>query len=141
MNSQFAGDIEISKAQNRNFVLVDGFQRFAHQSNSFALMLRYQALAERQYRRATEEFNRLKALREELPNPPNSPEPEQNETTCTICETNPIPPENPAPVPDPPASVPELNPGRAGDSGLSEVPPMPSEHPLAEPTPPNLGIS
>jgi hypothetical protein len=32
-----------------------------------------QAQAERQYRRAIEEFERLKALREELRNEPNSP--------------------------------------------------------------------
>jgi hypothetical protein len=60
----------------------------------------------RQYRRAIEEFERLKALREELRNEPNFPEPEQTETTCTACETNPILPENPAPVPAPPAPAP-----------------------------------
>jgi hypothetical protein len=40
----------------------------ARESNSFTLLLRYQAQAERHYRRAIEEFDRLKALREELAN-------------------------------------------------------------------------
>jgi hypothetical protein len=106
MNSQLTEDIEVSQAQNRNYLLGDGFHRLIRQNNSFALLLRYQAQAERQYRRAIEEFERLKALREELRNEPNFPEPEQTETTCTACETNPIPPENPAPVPVPPAPCP-----------------------------------
>jgi hypothetical protein len=100
MESQVAAEIEITQAQNRNFVLVDGFQRLDRQSNSFALLLRYQAQAERQYRRAIEEFDRLKALREELRNEPNSAETETNETTCPTCETNPIPQPQP-PIPDP----------------------------------------
>jgi hypothetical protein len=39
-------------------------------SATWSLFLRYQTLAERQYRRAIEEFERLKALRSELPNEP-----------------------------------------------------------------------
>jgi hypothetical protein len=34
-------------------------------------MLRYRAQAEREYRRAVEDFDRLKALRHEMPNEPN----------------------------------------------------------------------
>ena len=99
-HSQVVVDIE-TQAQERNFRLADGFHRLITQSNSFALLLRYQAQAERQYRRAIEEFDRLKALREELRNEPNLPEPETNETTCPSCETNPIPPGAPAPAPAP----------------------------------------
>ena len=100
-NSKVVVDNE-TLAQERNFRLADGLHRLASQSNSFALLLRYQAQAERQYRRAIEEFDRLKALREELRNEPNFPEPEQTETTCTVCETNPIPPPTPLPpAPDP----------------------------------------
>jgi hypothetical protein len=54
----------------------------ARESNSFTLLLRYQAQAERHYRRAIEEFDRLKALRGELPNEPiTDPDLEQKETT------------------------------------------------------------
>jgi hypothetical protein len=98
----------LERVQNRNFMLADGLHRLARQSNSFALLLRYQAQAERQYRRAIEEFERLKALRRELPNEPNSAETETNEPTCTPTETNPRPPENPAPALAP-AQPPGLN--------------------------------
>ena len=101
MNPQLTADIEISQAQNHNYLLGDGFYHLISHNNSFALMLRYQAQAERQYRRAIEEFDRLKALRGELPNEPNLSEPETNENTCTPCETNPIPPGDPAPPPAP----------------------------------------
>src|SRR6266481_633608 len=62
------GDIEITRAQNRNFALGEGFHRMARQSNVWSLFLRYQAQAERHYRRAVEEFERLRALRPKIPN-------------------------------------------------------------------------
>lgn len=62
------GDIEITRAQNRNFLLGEGFHRMVRQSSSWSLLIRYQAQAERNHRRAIEEFERLKALRQELPN-------------------------------------------------------------------------
>jgi hypothetical protein len=64
------GDIEITKAQNRNYALADGFQRMTSnkRSNTWPLFLRYKVLTEREYRRAIEDFERLKALRNELPN-------------------------------------------------------------------------
>jgi len=84
------GDIEITRQQNRNYLLGEGFQQMARKSNSWSLFLRYQAQAERHHRRAVEEFERLKALREELPNEAISEaEPQQNETTYAPDETNP----------------------------------------------------
>jgi hypothetical protein len=108
INPQLTADIEISPAQNLNYLLGDGFYRLISHNNSFALLLRYQAQAERQYRRAIQEFDRLKALREELPNEPILAEPETNESTSPSCETNPIPPGDsaPAPAPCPPAPAP-----------------------------------
>src|ERR1035437_2775277 len=97
MNQKLTADIEICQAQNLNYLLGDGFYRLISHNNSFALLLRYQAQAERHYRRAIGEFDRLKALREELRNEPIPAETETNETTCTPCETNPIPPGDPAP--------------------------------------------
>jgi hypothetical protein len=94
-------DIEVTKAQNRNLILADGFHRCVRQCNSFALLLRYQAQAERQYRRAIEEFERLKALREELRNQPSFAETQETEPTCPSCETNPISPLDPASAPAP----------------------------------------
>jgi hypothetical protein len=87
------GDIEVTRAQNRNFLLGDGFHRLARESNSFTLLLRYQAQAERHYRRAIEEFDRLKALRQELPNEPiTDPDLQQTETTCPDRQSDPSPP-------------------------------------------------
>ena len=62
------------------------------------LFLRYQAQTERLYRRAIEEFNRLKALRHELPNEPIlDTQPEANETVNTL-PSNPLNPSNPSPA-------------------------------------------
>ncbi|MGA2771051.1 MAG: hypothetical protein ABSG26_09570 [Bryobacteraceae bacterium] len=130
INEVLAGNIEITKAQNRNLTLGDGFHRLIRQTNSFALLLRYQAQAERQYRRAIEEFDRLKALREELRNEANFAEPETNETTCTPCETNPIPsPRPPTPGPQPPAPGPH-----------PPQPPTPDPRPLARAVDYHVGV-
>src|SRR6185295_3217593 len=99
------GDIEITRAQNRNYALAEGFHRMARQSNSWSLFLRYQAQAERHYRRAVEEFDRLKALREELPNEAIlDVQPEENETASAPSDKPifaPIPPVAPASEPNP----------------------------------------
>src|ERR1017187_4301526 len=49
MNEELAGngDIEITRAQNRNYLLGEGFHRMAGKSNSWSLCLRYQAQTER----------------------------------------------------------------------------------------------
>jgi hypothetical protein len=138
-HSQEVVDVE-TQAQERNFHLGDGFHRLICQSNSFALLLRYQAQAERQYRRAIEEFDRLKALREELRNEPNSAENETNETTSPSCETNPIPPGDPAPAPapGPRAQAPPQNPPPGGPPRFLEGPP-PKPRPSEGALPPILG--
>ncbi len=90
------GDIEITRAQNRNWLLGEGFRRCVHQSNSWSLLIRYQAQAERHYRRAVEEFERLKALRPELPNEPISDANHNQTQPLTPHQTEPIPADNPA---------------------------------------------
>jgi hypothetical protein len=94
--------IEIARAQNRNYCLADGFLRLVRQSNGWSIFLRYQAQAERQYRRALEEFDRLKSLRHVLPNEPSSTlQPKQNSATYPTSDPNPSdglnPPNNPNP--------------------------------------------
>ncbi|HTS71230.1 MAG TPA: hypothetical protein VMO17_19810 [Terriglobia bacterium] len=76
MNAQFVGDgdIEITQGQNRNMAFAEGFQRMVARSDVWTVFLRYQAQAERNYRRALEEFERLRALRPELA--PNQPVPQ-----------------------------------------------------------------
>lgn len=105
LNQEITGDIEVTRQQNRNFLLGEGFHRLARKSNCWSLALRYQAQAERMYRRAIEEFERLKRLRPDLPNEPISGmEPEENQATSPDDETNPEPlPASPLPEPEAPA--------------------------------------
>jgi hypothetical protein len=71
------GDIEITRAQNRNFAAGEGFRQMSIESDVWALLTRYQVNADRQYRRAIEDFERLKRLRPEMPNQPGiEPKPE-----------------------------------------------------------------
>jgi hypothetical protein len=102
------GDIEITQAQNRAYALAEGFHRMTSnkKSNTWALFLRYKVQTEREYRRAIEEFERLKALRNELPNGPIvEGQPEPNETPCDALPMDPIPPRDLflTPQPRPPA--------------------------------------
>jgi hypothetical protein len=74
-----AENVQLTRAQNRNFALAFGFRKMAESGNAWALCLRYKNEAERHYRRAVEEFERLKKLRAELPNDPDfylQPDPE-----------------------------------------------------------------
>lgn len=72
-------DPEIGRVPNLNSALGEGFHGMAQKSNAWTLFLRYQAQAERNYRRAVDEFERLKALRPELPNEPAAEsQPEEN---------------------------------------------------------------
>ena len=104
-----SNDIRIVQAQNRNYILAEGFNILVKRCNGWQLFLRYQAQAERNYRRALEEFERLKALRPELPpalppelpnseipsEPTSDPQPEQNRPPSAPAPTNPNPPATP----------------------------------------------
>src|ERR1035437_4012630 len=143
MNEELAGngDIEITRAQNRNYLLGEGFHRMASKSNSWSLCLRYQAQAERHGvpsgPRAVEELDRLKALRAEIPNEAISEaQPEQNEPTCTFDETNPPPPETPVPARAPPAAAPEPELNPASFPGALEDREVETRHPASTPVPP-----
>jgi hypothetical protein len=110
LNNDVTYGIEITQAQNRNYCLADGFFRLARQGNGIQLFLRYQAQVERLYRRAVEEFERVKKLRPELSDEPISEddepiEPEEN--------TNDSSPQEPSP--NEPISSPPLRPCSAGD--------------------------
>jgi hypothetical protein len=102
MNQEMAGlgKSEITLGQEHNFAIAESFHRLTQKPHTWALFLRYQAQSERNYRRAIQEFERLRALRPELeseeiaeiPNEPNSPpQPEPNQPD-PVPETNPIPP-------------------------------------------------
>src|SRR5215470_19176479 len=109
------GDIEITRQQNRNYAFGEGFHRMVKTSNAWQLFLRYQAQAERNYRRALEEFDRLKKLRPELPNEPiweaelkekEEPTPDPVEPVETRNpEPDPPIPNTQDPIPAPPTSA------------------------------------
>jgi hypothetical protein len=67
------GDIEITRAQNRNYAAGEGFRTMSIESDVWQLLIRYQVNADRQYRRAVEDYERVKRLRPEMPNQPADP--------------------------------------------------------------------
>jgi hypothetical protein len=64
------GDIEITHAQNRNFAAGEGIRRMVKDSEVWKILMRYQTNAERQHRRAIEDFERLERRRPQMPNHP-----------------------------------------------------------------------
>jgi hypothetical protein len=96
MEPELQQNVQVTKEQNRGFFLAEGVRKLARESNSLSLMLRYQAHAERQYRRAVEEFERLKKLRPEMPNEPISEHPFPSETTQSEPVTPPPEPQSPS---------------------------------------------
>lgn len=106
MEPELETNILVSVDQNRGFYLAEGIRLLAKESNGLSLMLRYQAHAERLYRRALEEFERLKKLRTEMPNEPISEAPFPGELKRNEVVT---PPDPQPPIPDPQPS------GGAGD--------------------------
>jgi hypothetical protein len=105
------GDIEITRAQNRNFAAGEGMRRMVKDSDVWTILLRYKINAERQYRRAVEDFERLKRMRPEMPNHPDiGTAPDVIEDIAPLREINPVlppdfvprAPNNPAlPLPEP----------------------------------------
>ena len=71
-SDEITRDIEITRGQNHAYWLACGFRISAHQSETFKIYLRMQAQSERLYRRAVEEFERLKDLRTEFDTEPMS---------------------------------------------------------------------
>jgi hypothetical protein len=101
MYLEMVEDIDVLREQNRNFILWEGFSRLMRQSKDVLVFLRLQAQTERLYRRAAEDFERIRRLRKELTNQPNfDPQPE---------ETKPVEPLKTNP-PDPPAVPPDVPP-------------------------------
>jgi hypothetical protein len=141
------GDIEITRQQNRNYCIAEGFRRIAKESNAIGLMLRYRAQAEREYRRAVEDFDRLKALRHEMPNEPNvGVEPGEPEDIVPIEELNWELPHirieqqkkaNQATPNEPKAAVPN-EPNAAPGSGIPRLLTSSTPDSLASPTPDSL---
>jgi len=97
MDPEMYGGGEPGKQQVKNYLLAEGFRRSVGASNVFHLCMRYNAQAERLYRRAVQDFERIKSLRcpsEPLPDSGAGPLAcvlDPSETP--VAQTNPIPPE------------------------------------------------
>ena len=107
MTKCLATDPGLTRAQNRNWLVAEGMRLIVNQSTLWTVFLRYQAQAERLYRRAVEDFTRLRKLRDELQNEPKVDlQPQQESTNYTDPETKPFAP----PPPRPPQSQPSSSP-------------------------------
>ncbi len=82
MDPEMYGGGEPGKQQVKNYLLAEGFRRSVGACNVIHLCMRYNAQAERLYRRAVQDFERIKSLRSPL----EGSEP-------PVAQTNPIPPE------------------------------------------------
>src|SRR6266498_3239563 len=83
MHPELTEGVEVTRQQNRNYLLALGFHRQVARNSTWTHFFRYQAQAERLYRRAVEDLERLIRLRGQLPNEPISPalpEPDQLDT-------------------------------------------------------------
>jgi hypothetical protein len=63
----------LAKGQGFAYILASGFHAQARQEKNFSLFLRYKSQVERDYRRAVEEWQRVRKLRDDLAEFPNEP--------------------------------------------------------------------
>jgi hypothetical protein len=134
--------VAITRSQNRNYGLAAGFVSANRKSDSWPLFLRYQAQAQRNYRRALEDLLRLRAMRDELsieqtisPQAPADPGP-----LCAPSELNPFafyPPDHPTKpnqlIPNEPTDPIQPTENNPVNSGSSEPNPIPqARDPRAE---------
>ena len=140
-------DTKATKPHNGNVAMARGFCVFTDKSNTWSLLLRYQAQAERLYRRAIEDFDRLKKLRPELPHedltnvsnePISDPLPEAKPATSPIDQTKPIP--DPLGPPNPPKIPPTSSGSSSNNSGadlqVRAGSPDPAKPPASSVSPP-----
>ncbi len=80
----------VTKGQNHNYWMAFGLSRLNRNSTDWPMLLRYQTHAERLYRRAIEELERLRALRGVLPEQDiTDPEPEPEPVVVQPAEVQP----------------------------------------------------
>jgi hypothetical protein len=115
MDPDMFGDTEPGREQLRNFLLVEGFKRILAKSSAFQLCARYSSQTERHYRRAVQDFDRLKALR-----------PDPSGADLPVCVPCPLP----ETAPDPPLDETNPIPSEVPQSEGPAVPPSPQPEPI-----------
>ena len=117
--------LQLTVGQNHNYWLACGFRTvLSRQPLTFTFMLRYQAQAERLYRRAVEDFDRLKKLRTEFDTEPMLDPQAVQPDPVPPPETNP-----PEPPSEPPAAAPEPAPQPTPTAGSPACPSTPVSTP------------
>jgi hypothetical protein len=149
MYLEMVENIDVLREQNRNFILWEGLSRLLRQSQDVLVFLRIQAQTERLYRRAAEDFERIRKLRKELTNQPNfQPQPEETKPVEPP-KTNPpnepaaAPPSTPGPAPAPaqPSRKPPVAPAAPSHTSTNTSEPRRSPAPAAHPVPTKGGTS
>ena len=121
MDPDMYGGGEPGREQVKNYLLAEGFRRSVGASNVIHLCMRYSAQSERLYRRAVEDFDRIRALGPSIDasEPPSEP---------LVDQTNPNPPQPAEPEPLTPSDpAPETPPAAARTT------PEPSRNPWGSP--------
>ena len=141
------GDIEVTRAQNRNYAAGEGVRQMSSESDIWALLIRYQVNADRQYRRAIEDYERVKRLRPEMPNQPVDSAPKLNDEIASFAELGrsylqrQTPAANPQPADNRAEAIPASAPGHAPESrDTQRSSPKPVTQPQAshrKPAPPS----
>ena len=125
ISDTLTADIDVTKAQNRNLMLAEGFidaHRWHH--NPWTTFLRYQSQAERLYRRALDEFNRARAEAPTLPEPLTEPLPDDQPAPDLYLRNEPNSDPNPLEsqlLPDPETNP---NPSQSPDSLTPDLRPL-----------------
>jgi hypothetical protein len=140
LTPDLVGDLEVTRVQNRNVCLAAGFiQTTRRDEHTWQLFLRYQAQAERHYRRAIADFDRIRSQHGPTGNlvagEPSTPQPTSNPPDFVPTNddlppaSDPAPPEipnEPIPDPDPPETEPlpdpETNPNPVPNNPIGFVP-------------------
>jgi hypothetical protein len=104
-NPELTNGLKVTTGQNHNYWMAAGFCELNRKSD-WQFFLRYQAQAERLYRRAIEEFERIRALRGVLPEQ-NLPEQNLPDRNPAVPEPEPEPEAAPLPVTADPPDLPQ----------------------------------
>jgi len=130
-------NVDVTIQQNRSFLLAEGLARInAKSAKDWQLVLRMQVQAERLYRRAVEDYNRVRALRgTDLPDD-GVIAPDPGEPVLDFVSHVPDrPPQKPQPSPEPPPAAPAEPPTQQPEREPAPGASAPAEPPTPQPEP------
>jgi hypothetical protein len=122
MDPEMYGGGEPGKQQVKNYLLAEGFRRSVGACNVIHLCMRYNAQAERLYRRAVQDFERIKSL----------PSSGAGPLGCVLNPSETLPPQT-NPIPPEPQQTEPLTASQSPSEPTPETASEPSETPAAAP--------